>query len=159
LNASRSKPIEPDWTTALKDRLERAPNIPVNIGPKLEALVICHMDKICDFSDNELENIVRSSLRNPSVKSLKRAAVLSALGYYLVNVRQDNIAALTVMRETVEAAPLEIPYRLTYASFLSALNHAREAKEQLDIAKGLDVLNVHAARIEEQRKLLYSQNH
>jgi hypothetical protein len=158
LNASRAKPIEPDWVTALKSKLERAPNIPVNIGIKLEALVTCQFDKICEFSDDQMESILRAPLRNPTVLGLRRAAVLSALGYYMVNVRQDYPAALTVMRQNVEAAPLEIPYRLTYARLLTALNHTLEAKEQLDIVKSLDTLNTHTAAIEEQRKLLYSQN-
>jgi hypothetical protein len=158
LNASRAKPVEPHWITALESKLARAPNIPINIGNKLEGLVACQLDKLCEFSDGQLESILRAPLRNPTVSGLRRAAVLSALGYYMVNVRQDYPAALTIMRQNVEAAPLEIPYRLAYARLLTSLNRVLEAKEQLDIIKSLDTLDTHTAAIEEQRKLLYSQS-
>lgn len=158
LNGSRGKPIESAWVATLKSRLEHAPIIPVNIGLKLEGLVTCQIDKICKFTNDELEGLLQAPLNNPTVTGLKRAAVFSALGYYLANVKQDYPAALTALRQTVESAPLEIPYRLTFASFLSALQYAPEAKEQLDIVANLDTLHIHTAEIKEQRKQLYSQN-
>jgi hypothetical protein len=158
LNASRGKPIEPAWISTLKNRLEHAPTIPVTIGHQLEGLITCQMNKLCNFTHAEIEGLVQAPMHNRTVTGLRRAAVFSAFGYYLVNVKQDYPAALAALRETVELAPLEIPYRLTFASFLSALDYASEAKEQLDIVKSLDKLNIHTAEIEEQRKLLYSQN-
>jgi hypothetical protein len=157
LNASRGKPIEPAWINKLRNRLERAP-IPINIGHKLEGLVSCQINKICNFTHAEIEGLLQAPMHNPTVTGLRRAAVFSAFGYYLINVKQDYPAALAALRQTIEIAPLEIPYRLTFASFLSALQNDREAKDQLNIVKSLDKLNIHTAEIEEQSKLLYSQN-
>jgi hypothetical protein len=153
LNGTRGKAIEPSWTSALKNRLGYAP-IPVNIGHKLEGLISCRIKNLCKLTNIELEEFLQAALHNPNLTALKRAAILSALSYYLVNVAQDYPLALNVMRQTVDAAPWVIEYRLTLISFLSTFERFSEAKKELAIARQLDRLQVHTANIELQNELL-----
>jgi hypothetical protein len=157
LNAYRGKTVEPAWPHALKSRLKHAP-LPVGIGDDLEGIVNCQIEGKCKFTRDELVDLLEAALENPHLIPLKRAAVFSAIGYYQANAAHDYAAALTAMRQTVNTAPWVIEYRLTLASFLSALGRFPEAQNELAIIKQLDKLQLHTARIEEQEKLLLPQH-
>lgn len=157
LNASRNFPPEPIWVSTLRQRLQHAPIIPINIGDKLEGLLTCQINKHCQLTNEELGAILQAPLDNPAVKGGQRAVIYNVMSHYLVNVKQDYPAALAALRNAVNSNPLESYYRLALSSFLGALGQIKDAKEQLAIAKQLDTLHIHTQEIEEQGKLLYSQ--
>ena len=154
LNAFLGIPVEPQWITALTHKLQHAQTLPINVGKKLEGLLHCQMNKVCNFKATDLENLLDAPLYNPALTGVRRAMVYSARGFYFANLKQDYPAALASMQQAALTAPGEIAYRLTLASFLLALNRHTEAEEQLVAAKSLDKWGIHSDKIEQYAKLL-----
>ncbi len=156
LNSTRNKPIETSWLNELTYRLEHSP-FAVNNCNNLYTLVTYLMDEKCKLSRNEIDGIFQASLRNPTLTSYTKSAVLSTFGYYLVNVAHEELAALEVLYQTVDTAPQELGYRLSLVNYLIALKRFAEAKEQLAISKHMDKLHAYTQEIELTSKSLAEQ--
>lgn len=156
VSASRGKEIDTAWINDLEYRLRFSPAEP-DTGNKLLLLVTCEIQQKCTLGGNTLRRLFNAALENPTVSGSRRALVLSALSYKLVDIDKDYPAAVSVMNQTIESAPQDLDYRLTLIKFLAALLRTDEARKQLLILERMDTLHTHDAQIRALEKQLASQ--
>lgn len=156
LSSARGKLVEPAWIDELQHRLKNTP-FSADTADKLIGLITCQMNGKCSLEKKEIQGLLKTALDNPTLQGPKRAVVLSASSYYLVNFEKDYLAAIAAMRQAIEAAPQDLEYRLNLIKFLTALERNEEAKTELDILKRMDKLNVYAGEIESQMQMLAQQ--
>lgn len=151
LSSARGKDIDPDWITKLKYRFEHSPASITN-GDLLNRLLACQYKQNCKLDKNDLEDMLQAAMRNPTLTGSKKVSVISALTYYLINIKVDYPEAINSMKQALEISPRNLDQRLTFIKFLIALDHKKEATEQLAIMRGLDTLHLYSEKIEIQRK-------
>ncbi|MGC2165902.1 MAG: tetratricopeptide repeat protein, partial [Gallionella sp.] len=134
LNAGRGMIVEPEWLKELGSRLERAPFAPIS-SDKLVELTRCELEGACRLVYTELEDLLKSALRNPTLTGPNQAKVLFALSTYTINVLGDYPAALQLMHKMMDVAPQETASRIALINFLIALQRPDEAREQLNLLK------------------------
>lgn len=156
VSASKGKAIDPKWIDDLEHRLRFSAAEP-DTGNKLLLLVSCEIQQKCALGRKTLQRLFNAALENPTVTGSRRALVLSALSYKLVDVDKDYPAAISIMHQSVESAPQEFEYRLTLVKFLAALLRTDEARKQLFILERMDTLHTHDAQIRALEKQLASQ--
>jgi hypothetical protein len=156
LSSARGKVVEPAWIDELQRRLKNTP-FAADTADKLIGLITCQMNDKCHLEKEKIQGLLKTALDNSTLHGPKRAVVLSALSYYLVNFDKDYPAAIAAMYQTIEAAPQELEHRLNLIKFLTALERNEEAKAQLAVLKSLDTLKTYTAEIESQTQLLAQQ--
>ena len=153
LSISYGKEIDKRWLTDLNHRLEHTA-IPANVNDKLIELTACQSEEKCPLSANEIESLIRATLRNPRVNGYNELLVNTALIFYLINVVQDYSAALEVMNRNIALAPTSFEHRLTLVKFLIALQRQEEATKQITLLKQVDRKGTRTKEIAELEKEL-----
>jgi hypothetical protein len=153
LSSAREKPIEASWIDELTFRLQHKP-FAADTGSYLIALITCRFNETCKLPDEVIENLLDSSLRNPTLVGSNRASVFSAQSYYLVNIKKDYEAGLVAMNHMVDTAPNLLENRLTLIKYLIALKRFPEAKSQIAILQNMDHKKLYVKEVALRKRLL-----
>ena len=151
LNAARNRPIEAEWIENLSFRLRHSP-LGATTSDSLISLITCRTNGVCKISNEEFEGLFEASLSNGSAIANRRAAILSAYSYYLVNVAADYPKAAQIMQQAINSDPGQLEYRMTFVKFCIAINRFDEAKKALSKMQSLDKFKKYQTQIEAQSR-------
>ncbi|GAC1573456.1 MAG: hypothetical protein NVS3B23_09620 [Candidatus Saccharimonadales bacterium] len=152
-SSKNGNPIESVWMEKLTYRLKNSP-LAANTTDQLITLVTCQMEGICKLPNQQLENLLLASLENKTVTKIRRASLLSAYSYYLINISKDYPKAIQIMLKSIEESPKDLDYRLNFIKFAIATGYLSPARTQIDEFKKVDLTRKYAEEIEEQSKNL-----
>lgn len=156
LNSSRGKIPEKNWLIDLKDRLEHEP-FSSNSGNSLVKLESCQVKGDCKLSNEEMDELLKAALRNPTLSGLNKASVLFAMADHIHHASQDDAQAIKLTFQAVDAAPGELQYRLTLIRFLIGLRQFNLAQQQLILMRKLDKRGNYLSAIEKHEKILIAE--
>lgn len=131
VSSARGYAVEPGWIAELRKRLQYSP-FAVNTGDQLVKLMDCQAKEKCKLAPSEIESLLDAAAQNATLTGSTRAKVLTAKISYLINIQKDYPAAVTAMRQTIQAEPGEPAHRLSMIRFLLLLERRAEAAQELE---------------------------
>lgn len=153
LHANRTMPVEDTWVTALTQRLTKFP-FATNTGNSLSRLSQCTIAKNCQGIDVIVGQLFEAAFKNPTLAGRTKTQLLFAWSDYLLQIRQDQTAALRAAREAAALAPTDIDAQMNTAVILVNLKLNEEAKKQIAVIRQLDRLQTHASSLKDLEKLI-----
>lgn len=156
LNSSRGKIPEKNWLIDLSNRLENEP-FSANSSNSLVKLESCQVKGDCKLSNEEMDELLKAALRNPTLSGLNKASVLFAMADHIHHASQNDVQAIKLAFQAVDAAPGESQYRFTLIQFLIGLRQFNLAQQQLTLVRKLDEKGIYLSAIEKHEKILISE--
>lgn len=156
LNSSRGKMPEKNWLIDLKNRLEHEP-FSANSSNSLVKLESCQAKRDCKLPNEEMDELLKAALRNPTLLGLNKASVLFAMADHIHQASQDDAQAIKLAFQAAETVPGELQYRLTLIQFLIGLRQFNLAQQQLILMRKLDKKGSYLSAIEKHEKILIAE--
>lgn len=156
LNSSRAKPPEKGWVVDLKNRLEHDP-FSANSANALVKLESCQVKKDCLLSHEEMDELLKAALHNPTLSGLNKASVLFAMADHTHYASKDDAQAVKLALQAADTVPNELQYRLTLIDFLVGLRQFDLAHQQLMLIRKLDQSGSYRSSIEKREKILIAE--
>lgn len=153
LNSKRQRQIEETWVHELAGRIERYPFSP-STANYLARLEKCMIVGGCTHSPEIMEILILAALRNPTLQGNAKIHVLLAWIDFLFRVKQDRNEAVKAAYEAVASFPNVIEFKLTLIKMLINMGNKNEAIAQIEQARLLDKMQVHAASLNELEVLI-----
>lgn len=156
LNSSRGKIPEKNWLIDLKDILEHEP-FSSNSANSLVKLESCQVKRDCLLSNQEMDELLKAAMSNPTLSGLNKASVLFAMADHIHYASQDDAQAIKLAFQAADMAPGELQYRLTLIEFLTGLRQFDLARQQLILMRKLDKRESYLPAIEKHEKILIAE--
>ncbi len=137
LNGLSGKPLNKQWIATLKERLEKIPMSPHNVGA-LKSLNQCQLDGDCPLPDPLLDSLLESSLSNVTLKGQWRSILLTESLIRALK-RRDMRRALELSKEAVDAYPPLPQLWLNRLTLLIDTGQIDEAQGVISKLNGLDL--------------------
>jgi len=151
LAETNNKKVDPKWLNKLNNRLKNSPYAAVNASA-LRNLAKCQEDKICHLNDKTMVNLFYSSLQNPTIRAIDKAAVLATASGYFANVMHNHLEAVKLATQAALTLPNELQYRINLVDIFIAIRDYESARKQIIFAKKMDKHNIFAVEIKSYEK-------
>ncbi len=146
--------IDPDWLTAIGQKLRLDPITPSSIT-SIGQLQTCQQGP-CRISNGRMRALFGDAFRNPLLyrTTQQYADMLTIYGSFLINKLDDFPDGKVAFEKAVRVDPVQLQYRVNLTKLLIAMYLYRDARSQLAALVAADPLNTHSEQIKSLREEL-----
>jgi len=147
-----NRPIKPEWTADLSDRLANKP-FWVNSINWLEILGDYKGKLGCTVPPDIMLSFIRASLSNPRITTDVRVLLLTTSSKYFAWRLRDHETALYLLAQAASLEPRNPAPHVHLAILLNTMERKDDALKELETARQLDRLGRFARQIREQGRI------
>jgi tetratricopeptide (TPR) repeat protein len=132
-------------------------NIDASTQSALFTLIDCQIANVCILKENTFNDLIYTSINNPTLNNKNRASLLIALSEYYIETRNDLQKAVNLTNKAISLDPETIRYRFVLVNWFVRSDNYNEAYEQLEILKNIDKFKFHKYDIDRWDAIISSR--